>query len=105
MQEMNLIKMLLDMISNPPEKTTVLPSLTFTPHPSSMRVSHALEGARAEIERVGKEGHKADVLTLRLENVFGRSRTIVIGSDWVQVDDRMFEFKKDMAPRAGLLQG
>jgi hypothetical protein len=102
---MNLIKMMLDLISQPLEKTTVLPSLTFTPHPGSVRVSHALEGARAEIERVGKEGQKTDVLTLRLENVFGQGRTIVIGSDWVQVDDRMFEFKKGMAPRVPKLAG
>jgi hypothetical protein len=105
MTEMNFIKMLLDMISQPVQRTEVLPSITITPHPGGIRVSHALEGARAEIERVGKEGQKSDLLTIRMENVFGQPRTIVIGSDWVQVDDRMFEFKKGMPPRAGSLVG
>jgi hypothetical protein len=103
--EVNFVTMLLDLVSNPVDRTAVLPALTITPHPGGVRVSHSLEGARAEVERVGKGEKASDVLTLRLENVFGKGMTVVIGHDWVQVDDRLFEYKKDMPHRPGMLAG
>jgi hypothetical protein len=102
--EIDLISIFLNSIYDPYVKyTQVLPEITITPHPQGLRMSHELTSGQIELERApvrqhakGKQAPASEpegIVTIRLDNVFGRSKTIKLGPGWVQVDGELFEYK------------
>ncbi|HEY0190911.1 MAG TPA: hypothetical protein VGC42_07285 [Kofleriaceae bacterium] len=94
-KEGDLIQFLLKLDPSSLAETMVLPELTITQHPDGLRLTHQLQGGQVEVEHHKKAGDAT--ITIRLDNVFGQSKTLYISQGSVQVDDRVYEYKKTVA--------
>jgi hypothetical protein len=105
MGELDLLSFLLTLDEANLTRTHVLPELTITRHPGGFRLTHQIEAGQVEVEQSSKGKQQETVMTIRLDNVFGEGRTLQISENWVQIDDRVYEFKKTVKSMKDELAG